>query len=223
MAKAKDTTVSGGKKLLIYHYEEAWWRLIEQIFDAFHMSDPLMSLFPPARSPHAGPFRYTQGDDALDQRPGLVTYVGSGEADLREGDVDGHTAFICDFATKRVQNMAAQTFAVMDEVTDFLDQSVDAEGRPFMDVFLLAVEKIALRFVGDEEPDVTFVGHQQATPGKCLYVALPGHIVVFMHPDTLIKKVPRGHWTMEQQRRFDEIVARKRAEQHAKKRTRRLS
>src|SRR5436309_1822460 len=108
MTKTQPKTTSGGKKLLIYDYEDAWWRLIEQIFDAYHMFDPLMSLFPPARSPHAGPFRYTQGDDALDQQPGLVTYVGSGEADLREGDVEGHTAFIYDFAIKRVQNMAVQ-------------------------------------------------------------------------------------------------------------------
>jgi hypothetical protein len=223
MTKAKISIPSGSEKLLIYDYEEAWWRLVEQIFDGFHMLDPLMSLFPPVRSPHAGPFRYTQGDDALDQRPGLVTYVGSGEADLREGDVEGHTAFIYDFAINRVQNMAAQTFAVMDEVTDFLEQSVDAEGQPFIDMFLQAVENIWLRFAGDEDLEVSFVGHQQATPGKCLYVSLPGKIIGFMHPDTLMKKVPKGPWTEEQRRRFDGIVARKRAEQHAAKRTRRLS
>jgi hypothetical protein len=222
MTKAQTKATSGSKKLLIYDYEDAWWRLIEQIFDAFHMLDPMLRLLPPVRSPHAGPFRYTQGDRTLDQRPGLVTFKGSADADLREGDIEGHTAFIYDFAQARVQNMAAQTFAMVPEVTDFFDQAVDAGGRPFIDNFLQAIEKIWLRFVGDEELVVTFTTHPQATPGKCLYVSLPGQLIGFVHPDTL-EKVTKASFTEEQQRGYDEIVARKRAEQHAAKRTRRLS
>jgi hypothetical protein len=223
MAKAKNTTVPGGRKLLVYDYEDAWWRLTEQVFDSFHMLDALLRFFPPARSPHAGPFRYTQDDRTLDQHPDFLTYEASAEADLREGDIEGHTAFIFEFAQSRVRIMAAQSFARLSEVTDLTGNSVDNGGQPFsVETFLRAVEQIELRFVGDEELAVGIIGHPQAELTKCFFVAPPGALVGFVHPDKL-EKVTQAAWTKEQQERFERIIARKREEQRAAKRTRRLS
>lgn len=223
MAKAKTKTTSVGKKLVIYDYEEAWWDLIERIFDAFHMHDPLMRLFPPSRGPHAGPFRYTQGDRTLDQRPQLQTYEASSAVDLREGDVEGHTTFISELARARVRTMAAESFAKLTEVAGFVGNSTDAGGGQFsVETLIQAVEQIDLRFVGDEDLVVQFVAHPQANPTKCLFAAPPGALIGFVHPDKL-EKVTRAPWTREQQERFDRIVARKREEQRAAKRTRRLS
>ena len=223
MKKAQNTNALSGKKLVAYDYEEAWWRLIESIFDSYHMLDPLMRLFPPVRSPHAGPFRYTQDDRTLDQQSELLTYEGSGNADLREGDVEGHTAFIYNFAQARVQTMAAQTFAMVPEVAELIGNTVGAEGQPFsVEIFIQAVEDLWLRFNGDEDLVVTFMAHPQSPPSKCLFVALVGEIIGFVHPDKL-EKIRQAPWTKEQQERYDRIIARKRAEQHAAKRTRRLS
>jgi hypothetical protein len=223
MAKAKTTPISSGKKLLIYDYEDAWWRLTERIFDSYHMLDPLLRLFPPARSPHAGPFRYTQDDRTLDQRPDLLTYEASAEADLREGDVEGHTAFIYEFAQSRVRTMAAQSFARLSEVTDLTGNSVNNEGQPFsVETFLQAVEQIELRFIGDEELAVSIIAHPQADSTKCFFAAPPGALIGFVHPDKL-EKVTQAAWTKEQGERFEQIIVRKREEQRAAKRTRRLS
>lgn len=222
MTKAQTTTTSSGKKLLIYDYEDAWQRLIERIFDGYHMLDPLLRLFPPVRSPHAGPFRYTQDDRTLDQRPDLLTYEASAEADLREGDVEGLAAFIFEFAQARVRTMAAQSFARLSEVTDLTGNTVDSEGQPFsFETFLRAVEQIELRFVGDGELAVSIIAHPQAEPTKCFFAAPPGALIGFVHPDKL-EKVTQA-WTKEQGERFERIIARKREEQRAAKRPRRLS
>jgi hypothetical protein len=223
MTKAQTTIASSSKKLVIYDYEDAWWRLTDNVFDSFHMLDPLLRLFPPVRESHAGPYRYTQDDRTLDQQPELLTYKGSGNADLREGDVEGHTAFIYDFAQSRVKTMAAQTFARVSEVADLMGNTVGADGQPFnVEGFLRAVEKIELQFIGDEDLVVNIIAHPECNPTKCLFVASPGAIVGFVHPGVL-PKVTQASWTMEQQQEYDQIIARKRAEQHAAKRTRRLS
>lgn len=223
MTKRHVATTSSGKKLLIYDYEDAWQRLTDNIFDSFHMLDPLLRLFPPVRESHAGPYRYTQDDRTLDQQPELMMYKGSGEVDLREGDVEGHTAFIYDFAQSRVKTMAAQTFATVPEVAALIGNTVGTGGEPFtIDGFIRAVEKIELRFIGDEDLAVSIIAHPQCPPTKCLFVAPPGAIFGFVHPDVL-PKVGQASWTMEQQQEYDQIIARKRAEQNAAKRTRRLS
>jgi hypothetical protein len=223
MAKAKTKTISAGKKLVIYDYEEAWWHLIERVFDSFHMHDPLLKLLPPSRSPHSGPFRYTQGDRTLDQQPELQTYEATSEVDLREGDVEGHTLFIYKFAQSRVQVMAAQTFTMLPGVAELVGNSVDAGGEPFsVETFLQAVEQVELRFIGDEELDVRFIAHPQANLTKCLFVAPADALIGFVHPDKL-EKVRQAAWTKDQQERFDQLITRKRKEQRAAKRTRRLS
>jgi hypothetical protein len=223
MTKKQIKATSGGKKLLIYDYEDAWSLLTEQIFDSFHMLDPLLRFMPPVRGPHAGPYRYTIEGQTLDQRPELVQYTGTGNADLREGDIEGHTTFLYNFAQAYVEAAAAQSFAMMPEVAELVGNKVGAEGQPFtVETFLEAVDKIWLRFVGDEELVVTFIAHPQAPLSECLFVAPPGAIIGFVHPDKL-ETIKRASWTQEQQQRYDQIIARKRAEQHAKKRTRRLS
>jgi hypothetical protein len=111
----------------------------------------------------------------------------------------------------------------MFELSGALGNEVGEEGQSFtVENFLEALEKLYIRFIGDEELQLILMPHPEIPLTKGMYMAPKGTVIFFVNPEKEAK-VREAAWTPEQKQKYNEIIARKRDEQHAAKRTRRLS
>jgi hypothetical protein len=208
--------------LNLSEYANAWYDMVEKILDRYHMLDPLLQFFPPFRSSHTGPYRYVQRNGASEFNLETVRYGATGSVDIRVGDIKGHTAFLHDFAQSYLKVVGAQNVAKMFELTETLGNRVGEEGQSFtVENFLEALEKLYIRFIGDEELQLILMTHPEIPLTKGMYMAPKGAVILFVNPEKEAK-LREASWTLEQRQRYNEVIARKRAEQRAAKRTRRL-
>lgn len=184
-------------------YDNAMCKLIEQVIDGFMALDPVLGSISREDSLHRGPIRNVRGENPLDQNMSSLQAKASLKLDsVRNSNIDEHTQFLYDFAQSNVAAVAPEFFRGMQEITDVTGNVVDAGGKPFsLDLLNDALEKISIGFDESGEP------------------ILPA---LFVSPD-VDEKIKDMKQTAEQAERFSQIVAQKRAQFNAQKRTRRLS
>jgi len=184
-------------------YDLAMNQFVGQVMDGFIALDPLLGQIPRTLSSHHGPIRNVRGPVPLDQESIRVEISTELIADaIRHTNTEEHTTFLTKLAESNIASLTPQFFKGLEEITNATGNVVDVKGRPFSwDYFNDMLEKILIGF--DEE-------------GKPMMPTL-------VMPPELYEQVKGIEPTPEQKARTSAIIARKRAEFNAQKRTRRLS
>jgi hypothetical protein len=193
----------GGLTFNVPEYVQAERHLLGKVMLGLTGLDPLLGQMPWIQTEHAGPVRNVPGPEPLDQEmlPVEATAAFSKEA-VRDSRLDEFVAFVVELTEQSQKQMAIHTFQRMGELTEATGNTVDAGGKPLSyDVFLDLLERMQLEF--DEKGDPI----------------LP---TVWGHPAT-IERFKALQPTPEHSAREAAILARKKAEFDAAKRTRRLS
>jgi hypothetical protein len=116
-------------------------------------------------------------------------------------DIESVSTKLYDFENSVVDQTARGLFGNLGQVTNFVGNEVDARGKPFsFDLLLETLERIQVEFDDSGEPQ------------------LPTLIA----PPNVVKNFKRLNPTPEQNRRYNEIMERKRKDYLAKKRYRKL-
>jgi hypothetical protein len=181
-------------------YDDAMNDVAGRVLAGFVGAHPVLGRIERQRTPHAGPTRNVRVPQVLDQSPERLEAVAHiKKADVRECNVDAHSAFLAELADQHVSAAARMLYRAADAVTTATGMTQDAGGQPLTwDVILDMVERMPITFNSDGSPN------------------LPE---VVAHPDTISKLAPI---TSAQLARQDEILRKKKEEYVAAKRTRRL-
>lgn len=190
-------------KFRIYIYDKAMTKLLSQIMDGFTSLDPLFGKMPHVATTHAGPVRNVRGPVPLDQDMPRIEAGASLSFDtIRSTNFEDYTRFLHEMAVSSTGAVAREFFRQMEEITNATGNTVDAGGKPFScDLLNDMLETIQVSFDEHGKP------------------VLPTMIV---NP-VIYSKVKDIKPTAEQEQRMSDILARKKAEYNAQKRTRRLS
>jgi hypothetical protein len=187
----------------IQKYDAAMRKFMEEVVDGFMSVDPLFGSFSKVPIVHRGPIRNVRGDTPFDQKLSRT----SGRARLtreaiRDTDFDKYTEFLYELAQSNKTEMAPLFFEGISELTEIVGNTINAHGLPFsFDQLLDALEKIEFSFDDKDDP------------------IMP---TLHLNPETY-KHIKDLKPTPEQEQRSRDILARKKAEHLAQKRTRRLS
>jgi hypothetical protein len=178
-------------------------RFNDQVVKGFFSADSFFGQIPWKTTEHAGPVRNVRGPSPLDQMMPVVEAESSVSIDtIRNTDIEDYTQFLYVLATSSIQAFADEFFKGLGEITNAVGTSLDAGGEPFsFDMLNDILEKLHIQFDEEGEP------------------ILP---TLVMHPK-MAERIGNMKPTPEQEKRYAEIIERKRAEHYAKKRTRRLS
>lgn len=187
----------------ILRYERETILFFEQVLRGFMSLDPLLGSIQSSSTVHRGPTRNVRGDNLLDQQASAIQSEASLDIEaVRKTDVDEHTTFMYALAQSTMSSLKKSFFKGLDEIVSATGNSIDAKGKQFsFDKFLDALEKMHINFDTQGQP------------------IMPTMVV----PPTISNKVFETKPTPEQEKRQVEILARKKEEHDAQKRTRKLS
>jgi hypothetical protein len=163
--------------------------------------DTLLGQIASRTTGHAGPVRNVPGSNPVDHdRTHFEGDYAIPIDTIRETDVDAFIMAICGVAEQYAAAMGATLLRTAEDITDATGNSIDAEGRPLSwDLILDAYEGTEIAFDDDGQPTTQLV----------------------MNPRTamLLQAMEK---TPEQERRYQEIMQRKKDEWDAQQRPRRL-
>lgn len=187
--------------LAIPAYDLALQSLMSSIIDGMIEVDPVLGQIHSRTTGHAGPTRNVPGSYPVDHELTHVEAVFELHVDhIRTADVDAFVTAICEVAEKYEESLGTAFFETMKDVTSAVGNAINAEGKPFTwDLFLDGLERMEIVF--DKN------GHQLTQ--------------VIVNPETgrILQSV---EITLEQDRRYQEIMKRKKDEWDAQQRSRRL-
>ena len=191
-------------KLLRYsspEYDLAFIDFINKVLHEFHSLHPVFGPMFKETTVHAGPVRNIAGPNPLDQDTLPVRGMGDLRKDaVTHTDVEAFTQFLYDLAQDVLNQLSAQFYRGLDEITDATGMKVNAKGKPLSaDIYLDMLEKMSMSFTENGDP-------------------IPPTLIVGEEFD--VSKLDADE---DQLRRFEEIILAKKAEFNAQKRTRRLS
>lgn len=184
-------------------YDQAMNKFIQIVADKFVSYDPLLGKMSNITSSHNGPIRNVRGDTPLDQSLfEIQTISGMHNDDIRSSNLEKHTEFVLEIVKQSIRELSKFFYKGIEEITNATGQVTDAKGEPFsFDILLDMLENYPLEFDEQGEPK------------------LP---TLIMHPN-LFENIKKAQSTQEQLDRHKAILAKKKEEFDAKKRTRRLS
>lgn len=182
-------------------YDRAMSTFLSNVMEGFFSLHPLFGSMLKEKSIHAGPIRNVRGPEPLDQDTFPVQGVGQLHRDsIANTDFDAFTNFIYGIAEEAIKQFSVQFYRGLDEITDATGQKLDAAGKPFSyDMYLDLIEKMPIDFSDDGSPNL---------------------------PTMVTGKTPRIDTlkpSKDQQTRLEQILAKKKEEFDAQKRTRKLS
>ena len=176
---------------------------IGHVINGFLSLDPLFGSMPWKTTEHSGPIRNVRGPSPLDQSMPEIRSMATMDTDsIRNTDIENFARFLYDLARSNIKAFAPEFFKGLSEIIDAAGTTTYAGGQPFsFDMLNDTLEKMQLEFDEDGEP---------------VFPTLITHPLVY-------EQIKQMKPTPEQEQRLSEIIARKKAEHDAKKRTRRLS
>ena len=187
--------------LTIPVYDAALRALKTSIVEGMVGVDPMLGQIKSRTTGHAGPVRNVPGPHPVDHER---THFEGGYAipidAIRESDVDAFIMAICGVAEQYAAAMGATLLRTAEDITDATGNTIDAGGRPLSwDLILDAYEGTEIAFDDDGQPTTQLV----------------------MNPRTamLLQAMEK---TPEQERRYQEIMQRKKDAWDAQQRPRRL-
>ncbi len=190
-------------------YDGAYLNLLRHVLDGFHNMDSFMGHLPPVETEHCGPTIYTQSETdtqaPLEQPQTTFRFGASADLDVRAPDLDAHCQFLHDFAQSYLSAVAPRTMDGVMEIAEAHGQRVNAQGKPpSWDLWIAALEKIDLDFDAGGQPIMPTVYLNSKTAED-------------------FKKALSQPRTPEQERRFTEVMTRKKTDYDARHPPRRLS
>lgn len=214
--------------LYAYEYHVAYERLLRQIYNGFHMLDPLLRRLPPIETEHhhravytrtksrvevgsdsvetQSPAEAAQNGEPLELRGATHRFRATADFDPQDVDIAAHTVFLYDLSQSYVESMKPVTEHHCREVAHAHGNEFQTGGEPLSwEHLLMMLEQMPLSF--DEQ-------------GRALWPLLLLNDQAQADAEKLMEQ---GHATSEQQQRLAEIIEGKRREHNARKRTRRLS
>jgi hypothetical protein len=171
------------------------------IVEAMAGIDSMLGQIASRTTGHAGPVRNAPGPNPVDHertqfRAEYALHIDA----IRETDVDAFIMAICGVAEQYAAAMGATLLRTAEDITDATGNTIDAGGRPLSwDLILDAYEGTEIAFDDDGQPTTQLV----------------------MNPNTamLLRAMEK---TPEQERRYQEIMQRKKDAWDAQQRPRRL-
>jgi hypothetical protein len=187
----------------IVEYDEAMTKLISDVINGWISLDPLFGQMRHNVVTHSGPIRNVRGIKPLDQPLSEITSESKiSMDDVQNLNIEANTEFLLGLAKTCRKNIAIDFFSRIREVTEATGNVVDAQNKPFSwDYYIDLLEGWDLEFDAENKP------------------ILPQMII----PPKMIETINKSSATVEQQKRAEAIIERKRMEFNAKKRTRRIS
>ncbi|MBN1314055.1 MAG: hypothetical protein JXA42_01260 [Anaerolineales bacterium] len=184
-------------------YDCAFNKFFALVVDGFIDTDPLLSQIHRSPVKHMGPIRNVRGEEPLDQDlPPIKGESLIKTTTIRETNFDEITIFFYEVAQEFRAELERGLLKCLNEVTHVTGQVINFKGKPFSpDMLNEILEKMPIDFNENGKP------------------MLPTMII----PPEMETKLRGIKETPEQRKRFEEIIAKKRIEFYAKKRTRRLS
>jgi hypothetical protein len=182
-------------------YDRAMSTFMSKVMEGVFSLHPLFGSMFKEKSIHAGPIRNVRGPEPLDQEMLPVQGVGQLHNDaIVNTDFDAFTNFIYGIAEEAIKQFSLQFYRGLDEITDATGQKFDAAGKPFSyDMYLDVIERMPIDFSDDGSPNLpTIVAGKKS-----------GNDTLNPSEDQLI--------------RLERILAKKKEEFDAQKRTRKLS
>jgi hypothetical protein len=187
--------------LAIPAYDSALDTLKTSIVDGMVSIDPMLGQIASRTTGHAGPVRNVPGPNPVDHERthfegGYALHIDA----IRETDVEAFIAAICGVAEQYAAAMGATLLRTAEDITDATGNAIDAGGRPLSwDLILDGLEMTEVAFDDDGQPTTQ--------------IAASPKTVALMQA---IEKTP------EQERRYQEIMQRKKDAWDAQQRPRRL-
>jgi hypothetical protein len=184
-------------------YDKALAEFTALVIKGVLEQDPILGQIRGGTTTHGGPRRNVRGPTPLDQPMTTLQQEFSIPTEvIRRTDTDAYAALLHAAATEYRDKLLTSLFRGVSEVTDATGNTIDAQGQPLNpDMLNDMLERIEFDFDEAGQP------------------IMPR---VVIHPDVL-ERLKAIEPTPEQLRRQAEILARKKAEHDAQKRTRRLS
>jgi hypothetical protein len=187
--------------LTIPVYDAALRALKTSIVEGMVGVDPMLGQIESRTTGHAGPVRNVPGPNPVDHERthfegGYALHIDA----IRETDVEAFITAICGVAEQYAAAMGATLLRTAEDITDATGNTIDAGGRPLSwDLILDAYEGTEIAFDDDGQPTTQLV----------------------MNPNTamLLRAMEK---TPEQERRYQEIMQRKKDAWDAQQRPRRL-
>lgn len=188
---------------VIPNYSRAMIRFVEQVMRGFVALHPILGSIPWKPTEHQGPVRNVRSPSPLDQRVPPIRSEGAMPLDtIRNTDFDDFARFLDELAHSQIGQLMSEFYTTINGVTAATGNVVDGGGQLFsFDMLNDALEKVDIDFDSDGNP------------------ILPTLITDPAAATRMRSLEP----TSEQTERHRQIIARKKAEHDAKKRSRRLS
>jgi hypothetical protein len=191
----------GTPRLTIPAYDMALEALKTSIVEGMVGVDPMLGQIKSRTTGHAGPVRNVPGPNPVDHERthfegGYALHIDA----IRETDVEAFITAICGVAEQYAAAKGATLLRTAEDITDATGNAIDAGGRPLSwDLILDGLEMTEVAFDDDGQPTTQIV-------------ASPKTVALMQ----AIEKTP------EQERRYQEIMQRKKDAWDAQQRPRRL-
>jgi hypothetical protein len=187
----------------IHRYDKAIVEFCHMVVDGFISLDPLLGTIRRVPIVHGGPTRNVRGSAPLDQKLSEIESMATLDMDaIRKTETEKYSAFVYELARSAIDSLASDFIDRMNELAEAVGNTIDAGGQPFsVDKLLDLIDKMLIDFDAEGKP------------------IMPALLV---NPQ-LHERIKHLEFAPEQEQRRVAILARKKAEHDAKKRTRRLS
>ncbi len=184
-------------------YERAMSDFAASVMNGLAARHPVIGDIPVRRTIHPGPTRNVPGPQPVDHPLSRVEQRVEFHTDvIRYSQIEEFISILAEISRHHQDVLERELVRTVTDVCDATGNVIDAQGRPLtFDLILELVEKLEIRF--DE-------------------AGMMSKPVIMMHPDNA-ERLRQNPPTPEQLQQLNEILRRKRAEQDAQKRTRRLS
>lgn len=187
---------------IIDDFDQSYNSFLQRATDSLWFNDGILRSIELQATEHSGPIRNVAGQTPLDTPMEYGSYTSSLPVSaVRSTNVDEHTQFVSELADAQKQCIAPRLFESIIQTADAVGNSVDARGESYYDTFLDGLDKLEIVF--DDEGN--------------------HHVQIWLNPITADFLRQQNPPTEEQLTHLDEIIARKKAQFYATKRTRRLS